>query len=115
VFGDTVIINDRVNLIGLNAEDGNITQGRENLNKYRTYTPDNPDELFRKYDVDRNFLSETNILSDFIGFYRSHLIFTQNNIIYKLDSETGYVLKMKHLSDIYEISAVKVNDGLIYI
>ncbi len=116
VFRDTVIINDRINLIGLNAEDGSyswsITQGRENLNKYRTYTPDNPDELFRKYDVDRNFLSEINILSDFIG---GDLIFTRNNMIYKLDPETGYVLNKKQLRDIDEISSLKANDGFIHI
>jgi len=114
-YRDVLIINDRVNIIALNAKDGSyiwsMTSKRDIFEKEREFPPPGIDMLYSRYGFDRAFLKNVMLHSEFLG---DKFIVVHGNKVYSISPLTGYCERYCEL-DIEGAIGLSVSGEKIYI
>lgn len=113
LYNTTIIINDGVNVIAMDAHDGSSIWSM--TSKGKTFEKEklsfNEDELFKKYGIKKTYLK--NVMPHTI-FFDNNLIIIRGNKIYSVNPMTGYCNNYKEV-DIESAIEVAVSGGYIYI
>ncbi|MEI6631312.1 MAG: hypothetical protein WCL25_01700 [bacterium] len=99
LYGDTLIINDRVNVIGINQRDGSymwsFTNKDETFENEKHYPLDDPDNLYKQYGLRRSFLKNIMFYTEFIG---ERLIIVHGQRVYSVDPFSGFCERTNRLA-----------------
>ncbi len=115
LYNNILIINDRVNIIALDVNNGDYIWSMANKGmtfiKERQHPVLNQDIIFRTYGIVRSFIKNIFLETEFI---EDRLIITHGNKIYSLDPETGFCFHSYQL-DCEFIRQMALSDGHIYL
>lgn len=116
LFKNTLIINDRINIVAVNLINGDylwsMTNQGEDFIKESEHPPlPNKEKFYKKFGAKQSFLKDIMFFSEFMG---NDLILLHKNMIYSLDPETGYCKRSKAL-DIDTILKLHKSEGRIYL
>ena len=99
LYNDILIVNDRVNIIAMNMNDGahvwSMTNKGRIAAKEKASPQLNKDSFLKKYGADREFLKDTMFYTKFID---NRIIITHGNKVYSVDPLTGYCVKYCELN-----------------
>lgn len=115
LYGEVLVINDRVNIIALNTKDGrylwSMANKGEAFERAREFPPQKIDNLYKKYGLDREFIKKIMFYCEFAG---DRFIIVHGNKVYSLNPLTGYCKYYREL-DMEGAIKVAVSGERIYL
>ncbi|MEI6631309.1 MAG: hypothetical protein WCL25_01685 [bacterium] len=115
LYGDTLIINDRVNIVAVGARDGkylwSMTNRGEAFERAREFPPQKMDTLYNKYGLDREFIKNIMFYCEFTG---GSVIVVHGNKVYSINPLTGYCRYYREL-DMEAAVEVEVSEERVYL
>lgn len=115
LYDNILIINDRVNIIAVDVNNGtyiwSMTNKGRAFTKEKQFPPINQDEILRRFGIQLSFVRNIMFNAEFID---DRIITTHGNKIYSIDPKIGFCKQYRKL-DIERIRDITASDGYIYL